>query len=484
MDGLSTTLQDKFLWMLVVAVGFPFAMLVLGEINVQLRRQKNRFFTPLSNLRNLLLPSLALFLLLYRVIGLERSSIGVRLAETWLWIAVIYSALSLVNVILFEDAQEGTWQANVPKLFLDLSRFFLVLIGIAIVMSTVWGADLGGLLTALGVGSLVIGLALQDSLGNIFSGMALLFERPFKLGDWLEVGDTLGRVVEITWRSVHLQTKNGDIVIVPNSELAGETFKNLNLPTPIHEEVIELGFSYDDPPNRVKELLKQTALETEGVLANPEPWVVTYNYADFYITYQVCLKLSDCGQVLRVRDRFMTRIWYMAKRYNLTIPYPISTEFEYRSTALTPEKQAEIAKKTLMIIPSLSQFGSETLDTLSRQGTWLDFAKDEFVLLEGEPLPGLYLIVEGKAQLSVTDLMGQYQVIGQLGRGEFFGEKASLIFAQTSDVRVVALEDLTVLLLDKDTLQDMLEGSPRLSHEIGEIMELRRRAVNSIVKAA
>jgi small-conductance mechanosensitive channel len=483
MNGLFN-LKEQLFWMLVVVIGFPLSTIILGEINLRLRRGKQPLFTPLSNLRNLVLPALTLFLVLTKVIGLARDVIGVRLAETLLWIALIYTALSLLNVILFEDAPKGTWQANTPKLFLELSRFFLILIGIALVLSTVWGTDLGALITAFGVGSLVIGLALQNNLSNIFSGMALLFEKPFKLGDWLQVDNLTGKVVEITWRSVHLQTKSGDIIIVPNSKLVEGTLKNFNRPSPIYQIKLELGFSCDDPPNKVKQIITQTALKTEGVLSEPQPLVLTSEYADYTINYQVLLYVTDYGQELKVRDRFMTRVWYVTKRYNLNMPYPITSEFEYQASTPTPEMLARKAKETLITIPSISQFGSDTLDILSREGTWLDFAKGEFVMNEGEPLLGLYLIIEGVAEILVTDKMGQKQVIGHLEQGELFGEKASLISTQISDVCVLAVEDLQVLLLEKNLVQTLLEQSPRLSQEIGEIMELRRRAVSSVLNVA
>ncbi len=483
MNGLFN-LEAQFFWMLVVVIGFPLFTIILGEITLRLRREKQPLFTPLSNLRNLVLPTLTLFLVLAKVIGLARDVIGVRLAETLLWIAIIYTALSLLNVILFEDAPEETWQANTPKLFRDLSRLFLVSIGTAIVLSTVWGTDLGGLITALGVGSLVIGLALQSNLSNVFSGIVLLFEKPFKLGDWLEVNGTMGKVIEITWRSVHLQTKSGDIVIVPNSQLVEGTLENHNRPSPIYQIQLELGFSYDDPPNKIKQILTQTALETEGVLLEPPPLVLTSEFADFTINYQVLLYVTDYGQELKVRDRFMTRVWYVSKRYNLEMPYPINAEYQYQPSTPTPEMLAQKAKETLITIPSISQFGSNALDILSKKGTWLDFAKSEFVILEGAPLPGLYLIIEGVANILVTDKIGQKQVIGKLEQGELFGEKASLISSQVSDVSVLAVEDLQILLLDKNLLRTLLEQSPRLSQEIGEIMELRRRAINSVLNVA
>ena len=177
--------QSGLGWVLALVLGFPLAMLVLGEVILRLERRQWPMAGPMRILRSWVLPSLALFVFLVQVIQRPRTDIIVRISEMLLWMTLIYAALTLLNVILFEDAPEGSWQAKVPQLFRDLGRFVLVLVGAAIVLSTVWGADLGSLLTALGVGSLVIGLALQDSLGNIFSGVSLLFEQPFSLGDWI-----------------------------------------------------------------------------------------------------------------------------------------------------------------------------------------------------------------------------------------------------------------------------------------------------------
>ena len=116
------------------------------------------------------------------------------------------------------------------------------------------------------MGSLVIGLALQDTLKNLFSGILLLFERPFALGDWLQVGETIGKVIKVNWRSVYLQTRDQDSVVIPNSILAQGNFTNYNRPTPLHVERFLFGFSYDDPPNKVIRVLKETALP--GFLTN------------------------------------------------------------------------------------------------------------------------------------------------------------------------------------------------------------------------
>ncbi len=281
--------QDWLPWTWVLVLGFPLSIVLLGEAIVRLERRKKPLVVPLRTLRNFVLPTLALFLLLVKVLQLDSKTTSVRLVETLLWVFIIYTALTAINILLFEEAKPGSWQSQTPKLFLDLSRFFLVLVGTAMVLSTVWKANLAGFLTALGVGSVVIGLALQDSLGNVFSGIALLFERPIAVGDWVQIGDNTGKVIEVTWRSVHLRTWSRDLLVVPNSELAKSKLKNLSRPALLHQEIFEIGFSYDDPPNKVKQVLKQTALETEGVLSEPAPWVYLVTYSDYYISYKVGL---------------------------------------------------------------------------------------------------------------------------------------------------------------------------------------------------
>ena len=110
-----------------------------------------------------------------------------------------------------------------PTIFLDVARFVLIALGLAVIFSYIWGANVGGLFTALGISTVVLGLALQNSVGQIISGLLLLFEQPFQLGDWLDTPTARGRVVEVNWRATHIDTGSG-MQIMPNSVLAGASF--------------------------------------------------------------------------------------------------------------------------------------------------------------------------------------------------------------------------------------------------------------------
>ncbi len=465
-------------WVLVLVLGFPIAMLLLGELIFQLQRRQSPLVAPLRILRQLILPSLVLIIVLLEVFGLPRNHVLVRLSETLLWIMLIYAGLTLLNVLLFENVPEDSWQAKVPQLFRDLCRFVLVLMGSAIVLSSVWGADLGSLFTALGVGSVVIGLALQDSLGNIFSGMALLFEQPFSLEDWIEVGDRRGKVVEINWRSVHLQTLDNDLLVVPNSELMKGSFTNFSRPSRIHVENVQIKFSYDDPPNKVKRILQQTALQIDGVLHDPVPQVDILTFEDSHILYQVELFSPSYEGAAALSREFNTRIWYAAKRHRLAIA---------ACSPMEPSEEERQQILNLQVFRQVSGFAGlppNLLQLILRHSEVQDFAKHEVVLQQGDRLSGLYLILDGQAQLSITDFRTGNQIVGVITAGEFFGEKASLLSDQTTDMTVRVLEDLRVLLIDTDTLHQVLEQSPRLAQELGEVMEIRRRAVQALQSVA
>ncbi len=469
--------QDWFIWGATLIVGFPLLTLLLGEISYRAKPKDKLLVATLRIIRNLIFPSLALFILLNKIVGLSPESTPLRLVQTGLWLFVIHGSLTVVNGLLFNQAQADSWQANVPRLFRDLSRVFLILCGLALVLSVVWGADLGGLLAALGVGSIVIGLALQDTLGNLFSGIALLFERPFTEGDWIEVDGITGKVIEINWRSVHLLTRQLEMMIIPNAVLAGATIRNYRRPQKLHVEAVDVGFSYNDPPNKVKRVMKETALATKGVLDKPEPVIQTISYDDSSIGYRVRMFLADYDKVPQIRDEFVTRVWYAAERHGLNIPFPIRTLYHNPPAKI---KSSEIINGYIEHLHSFPSFGSvdqEILTELAQDATIKFFGEGEKAIAIGNHTAGLYIIIQGRASVTIRekDSLAE-QEVAILNDGDFFGESA-LSGKSISPVAVTALSDLELLILPIEAMQIALERSTRLRQEIGAVMETRRKAI-------
>jgi small-conductance mechanosensitive channel len=473
-----------WIWGIGLAIGFPLLTILLGELTHRLRRRKLTIAGPVRLVRDVLLPMLVLLVFLQHLLLLDTGGRLFRTVETVFWVCVIHAALSLLNVILFEQAEVDTWRARVPKLLIDLARLFLILLGTAFVLATVWNADLAGLVTALGVSSIVIGLALQDTLGSVMSGIALLFERPFTVGDWLEVSGVVGQVIDINWRAVRLLTLEREMVVIPHKLISSEVIRNFTKPTPIHAERIQIGFSYNDPPNLAKQVLKNTALETKGILLDPQPEVFTLNYCDSTVNYEVKFFIRDYSEIEQIRERFMTRVWYAAKRDNLSIPFPIRTLYHFHGPT---SQQKGIAKKfseSLQAIPSYVPINrEESSQTTSTSGIALQhFAAGEKVIRQGQLDNELFIIVTGQAAMFARLETGEEIELLSLRSGEFFGEM-SLFSGEPSAVTIAASNDLEVMKISAKVVNQMIDRQPSFAREIGQILEIRRLAIQETTQA-
>jgi small-conductance mechanosensitive channel len=475
-----SSFNDALLWAIALIIGFPLLAIVLGELSYWQQHRGKPLAATLKAVRNLVLPVLAFLLFVRHVLQLPASHELVKSIETLFWLCIIHAALSLFNTILFAQAKGDTWQARVPKLLIDLSRLFLVLLGAAIVLATVWKADLAGLITALGVSSIVIGLALQDTLGSVMSGIALLFERPFAVGDWLRVGDLVGQVIDINWRAVRLQTLEREMAIVPHKLISNEIVRNFSRPLPIHAERIRIGFSYNDPPNLAKQVLLATALETQGILADPSPEIFTISYDDFAITYEVKFFIGNYGDIEEIRDRFSTRIWYAAQRHHLTIPFPIRTLYHFHGPTSHAQGTEKKFAESWESLPTFVPFDKpENLSTLSEEIALQHFGAGEIVLKQGSMDRAFFAIVSGQAVMTTKNDFGLEREVLPLKAGEFFGEM-TLLTSEPSPVTITAINDLEVMKISAAIVNQMLERQPSFARELSQILESRRKAIQEI----
>src|SRR5207247_4198099 len=139
-------------------------------------------------------------------------------------------------------------------------------------------------LATTAVGAVVIGFALQDTLGNLFAGLAIQVEKPFRVGHWVTIGGKDGMVSEITWRATKIRTKQGNFVVVPNSALSRDTITNYSEPTLDTRVEVEVGASYDTPPNEVKAVILSALQGAPLLMADPAPEVLVADFAASAIT--------------------------------------------------------------------------------------------------------------------------------------------------------------------------------------------------------
>jgi len=461
---------DLFFWVVVLSVTFPLLIVILTEV-----RQRLRNDTAVQLIRiatNSTVPLVVLWLLLEKVFLIPRDNTLFKVVQTLCWVSVINIALLLVNAFLFTGKTESERPA---KVLMDFLRFVLIVLGTGIVLAFVWNVDLGGVITTLGVGTIIIGFALQDTLGSVVSGFLTLIRRPFVVGDKVAIGDMEGEVREITWNSVVLRRPDRSLAILPQADVAKRTVVNLTKLTGSEHSEVLVDFSRQHPPNTVKRVLMTTLLNTPGIENSPAPLVRTVEHTDINIRYSVRFWTAQRHSPLEARDQFLTRLWYVAKRYNLRCELP--TRRIYQTTEERVFQQLLVQQREeLATVPLLFKMGSEVLEYVAKGAEIYEYGSGEYVIQEGEMVNALFVIVQGDAKAVVNDSSGGQRRVFALKYGEFFGE-SSLFSGRPSPYSVVALNDMNAVLLDREMVNRLIEKEATLVKEIGRVISERREKI-------
>jgi small-conductance mechanosensitive channel len=476
MNELLTLVGAQWPFALALVIGFPLVLVALTEAGFALARAGHPVAASVRFIRSWVVPLAGLVLFLRWVVLLPSTGLGVRLTESAWWAVAIVATISVINNVVFESAAAGTWQRKVPRLLRDLLRLLLVAIGLATIYSFVWGREIEGALAALGVTSIVVGLALQEPLGNLFSGLMLLMERPFEVGETIEVGAVAGEVKEVNWRSAHIEAFGGSIMVVPNSTLNKETIVNFSRPRPHRMEIIDVGFSYQDPPYQVRQALTGLMREIDGILEKPSPIAATVGYGDYSVKYRLIYRTVEHDR-WSVKNELVTRIWYMAQRHGFTMPYPVHVALQHQQerpfTPTAPESADLLAQ-----FPRLPEMPPEDR-ARTRQ---LRFGAGERLFDQGDDLDGVYFVVSGAVSLQMVKDHEVHE-IATIQAGEFCGE-TGMHGHQAAEMRAVALEDTTVVVIAPDVVRHLFETSPRLARDTGHVLDVHRKALLSARTAA
>ncbi|OAT68109.1 hypothetical protein AWB85_09680 [Mycobacteroides immunogenum] len=449
-----------FFWSIGIALGLPLGLIMLTEWQQALRRKHSVLVRPVTVLRNYLLPLGALLLLLIEAKQIPPEETSVRLVGTLFAFVVLVLVLSGVSATLFHGAPEGTWRKRVPVIFVDVARFVVIIVGLGMIFSYIWGANVRGLFTALGVTSIVMGLALQQSVGQIVSGLLMLFEQPFRIGDWLDTPTAHGHVVEVNWRAVHLQTDSG-LQITPNSVLATASFTNVSRPAGRHNIAIVSVFSVEDPPDQVCAMLLRVAADLPRLREDAEPSAIPLGGGE-YRTMIPLRSFDDDGQL---KATFLRWIWYAARRDGLHLDRaaePFST----------PERLADAIQT--VVAPTL-RLGPEDQQTLTAHSTLQRYGADEKIQGSGEVPSHMLFIVSGRVLLTAGTAEGPEISVGTLDEGSFLGQ--STLTRQPVIGCAYAVGEVTVVRIERGQVETLVHRNPLLMQEFGRTIEERRATV-------
>jgi small-conductance mechanosensitive channel len=240
----------------------------------------------------------------------------------------IYAIAKLVSVIIselgfkFAEKTKSTLDDELMPLFQKLSNIIIFFAGIMILLK-MWNIDITPLLASAGIAGFVIAFAAQDTLSHLFGGVSIYFDKPFRVGDrvQLESGE-IGDVLEIGIRSTRIKTFDETVVILPNSKIANSKIINYNQPASKIKEKIAIGVAYGSDINKVKKILLDIAENTEGVEKDPEPSVYFTEFLDHALEFVIVTWVDSPKKKFTVKTQINEEIYRRFNEEGIQIPYP------------------------------------------------------------------------------------------------------------------------------------------------------------------
>jgi small-conductance mechanosensitive channel/CRP-like cAMP-binding protein len=366
---------------------------------------------------------------------------------------------------------------RVPERFPTIVQDAIIIALFAIVATLVFDEKF---LTTSAVGAVVVGFALQDTLGNMFSGLAIQIERPFHVGHWISAGAWEGHVAEINWRATRIRTRHGNVVTVPNTELAKEAITNYSepaAPTRIH---VEIGASYAAQPTHVKRTLEEVLAGDASVLKTPAPLVLLDRYGDSSIVYRANFWIENPLFDEVVRDHVLCGIYYAFSRAGIEIPFPIQVEVSREEKIEAEDDRAARLARLLDGVELFAALSADERRELARGSHERLHGSGEAIVRQGEPGSSAFVIVAGRVRVTIAP--GD-QEVAIIERGGFFGEM-SLLTGEPRTATVTAAGDCRVVEITASAFREIVLNNPAIVDAVSAEVSRRRAGLEQARDAA
>ncbi len=403
--------------------------------------------------------------------------------------ALVLATLAFIGIIatLVFGTLLPRVRVSVPKIVQDVIVAGSSLVAIFLLASRA-GLNLSGLIATSAVLTAVIGLAFQDTLGNIVGGLAIELDDSVSLGDWIKVGDYVGRVTEIRWRYTAIETRNWETVILPNSLLVKGQVTILGrregLPTQLRRWVyfnVDFRFTPDEVIDIVHSAIRGVPIE--NVAAEPQPECILMDLADSYGRYALRYWLTNIPRDDPTDSVMRTRIYYALRRMRIPLSMPAQAVFlTQESTERKREKSREDEERrhdALRHVNIFAALSNEERGLLAEHLHRAPFAPQEIMTRQGAEGHWLYIIMQGTASVRVRVEGGGEQEVARLSPGDFFGEM-SLLTGERRSATVVALTSVECYRLDKSAFEELVAKRPEVTAKIADLLARRRMELGAV----
>jgi small-conductance mechanosensitive channel len=429
-----------------------------------------------------ILPALALFLLVVAAV-LALSRLHVPLTDSRsrdyglfaIGLAAGFLLTRLLDFLVFDVGYRLRRGTAAPALLRQLVAIAVFALVLAVLLQVALSANLGTILTTSAIITAIIGLALQETLGNLFSGLALALERTVHVGDMVRAGDHIGLVEQLSWRAIKVRTMEGNSILIPNSLASRErleVFRRGGLPM---ARLLKVGLEYDAPPARVRAELEAAVQDIPGLASHPSPVAELREFGDFAVVYELRYWLIDYARFHDLDSQVMERVWYRLQRAGLSIAYPLIRQHQYAAGPLRPALPTPVTPEAIERSEIFAPLSPDERLQLARGARRKRFTEGEVVVREGDTTSSMFLIESGLVAISVKAEAVASQKVAILEPGAGFGE-ISLLTGEPRLATARAATEATLIEIDKDTLAPLLRANPSLVEKLDAIIQERRRS--------
>jgi small-conductance mechanosensitive channel len=391
------------------------------------------------------------------------------------YVAAGWALARLVEVQLLLRAEERDSE-RVPQLIVGLIYILLMLLGLGLFLYQ-RGYSFTGVWVSTGVAAAVLGLALQKTLGDLFSGIAMGIERPFRIGDWLELGDgRLGEVVDMNWRATRLRGWDNATLVVPNSNLASQSFKNLHGDSHVYAPWYFVKVPAEVDPRYATELLLEAAMRCGSVLKLPPPVVRLANAESLPYSYMVWVHLKNYPSMFRAREELFREIHNAFRNSGIEVAPQIQELRTRRAQISSAEPPTlELALKSMEFAGDLTE---EELAQIAARSDYRHHNAGEVLLAEGTVSDAFYVIAGGLVDSAVRLPDGSRKVLETFGPGSYFGLTAMLT-TEPSFEEFIAQSDVTLIRIDLDCVRGVVNARPELKDRLVGLVKSRLDTVEA-----
>ncbi|MFJ4195406.1 mechanosensitive ion channel domain-containing protein [Pseudomonas sp. NPDC089534] len=357
------------------------------------------------------------------------------------------------------------------RLLQDLLGAVIFLIAVIAALAYVLDLPVKGVLATSGALAIIVGLALQSTLSDVFSGIVLNTTKPYQLDDWISIDGTEGRVTDIDWRATRLQTSQGSMAVIPNSLAAKAKIINFSRPSNMFGVSVSVQVSPHSRPNTVLEALERAVQGCRFLLDDPAPSVAMKSATSTGVEYEIGGFVASMSEKRSVRNQLFDLAYrhLQASGVNLL-------------SSVEPLVPADLSRPRALLesSPIFSTLREEEKDTFSQNMTLQTFRAGEVILEAGQVSDHLLIIESGV--LSVTLLRhGTPFESGRMGPGEVIGE-AGILSDSALPATFSAKTYCTLYRIEKAYLKPCLDARHDISDAMKALLDFRLLKAKSLTQ--